>query len=109
MPGALTLVIPDGAGGTFGFRMPDHPFMQKLLQTYGKTLAQTSANLSGTPPALSVKEALSTLDGEVSLVIDGGSISPESQSSTVVYVNGEEMKIFREGAIAAEKINKLFL
>ena len=104
MPGALTLVIPDGEGGTFGFRMPDHLFMQKLLQAYGKALAQTSANLSGTPPALSVKEALATLDGEVSLVIDGGSIPPESRSSTVVYVDGEEMKIFREGAIREENI-----
>lgn len=104
MPGALTLVIPDGEGGTFGFRMPDHPFMQNLLQVYGKALAQTSANLSGTPPSLSVSEALATLDGETSLVIDGGSISLESCSSTVVYVDDEEIKILREGAIKKETL-----
>ncbi len=106
MPGALTLVIPDGEGGTFGFRMPDHPFMQKLLQAYGKALAQTSANLSGTPPALSVKEALATLDGEASLVIDGGAIPAESCSSTVVYVDGDEIKFLREGAIKKEVIEE---
>ena len=108
MPGALTLVIPDGEGGTFGFRMPDHPFMQKLLQAYGKALAQTSANLSGTPAALSVKEALASLDGEVSLVIDGGNISKESLSSTVVYVEGDELKILREGALKKDCILNLF-
>ena len=30
-PGPVTLVVPDGHGSTFGFRIPDHPFIQRLL------------------------------------------------------------------------------
>lgn len=108
MPGALTLIVPDGEGGTFGFRMPKHFFMQKVLSAYGKTLAQTSANLSGTPAALSVEEALMTLEGEPFLCIDGGKISSESLSSTVVYTDEKEIKLLREGSIKEEEIFSFF-
>ena len=81
--------------------------MQKLLQAYGKALAQTSANLSGTPPALSVRDALATLDGEPSLTVDGGSIPKGSCSSTVVYIDGDRLEFLREGAIKKEEIEKV--
>ncbi|MBO4305345.1 MAG: L-threonylcarbamoyladenylate synthase [Lentisphaeria bacterium] len=104
MPGPFTLVLPDGTGGTFGFRIPDHPLLSKILVSSGKILAQTSANLSGTPPALSPREALSALEGEVSLAVDGGRIPADSLSSTVVFVEGDFMKILREGAVPRQAI-----
>ncbi len=70
-PGPVTLVVPDGNHYTFGFRIPDHPFIYRLLTVYEKPLASTSANLSGVPAALSVDEALSTMDGTPDLAVDG--------------------------------------
>lgn len=107
-PGPVTLVIPDGHDGTYGFRIPDHPFMLALLQTYGKTLASTSANLSGEPAALSVPEALRSLDGEVDLAIDGGTIPADSFASTVIMVNTDNSwKILRQGPVTEEMLAKV--
>ena len=107
-PGPVTLVIPDGNGSTYGFRIPDHPFMLALLRAYGKTLASTSANLSGEPAALSVPEALRSLDGEVDLAIDGGTIPADSLASTVIMVNADNSwKILRQGPVTEEMLAKV--
>lgn len=99
-PGPITLVIPDGHGGTFGFRIPDHPFVLALLSSYGKAIASTSANLSGERAALSVEEGLKSLAGEVDLAIDGGTIPEGSPASTVVLVTADNnWKILRSGPI----------
>ena len=99
-PGPVTLVVPDGAGSTFGFRIPDHPFILKLLKAYGAPLASTSANRSGMPAALSVDEALRTIDGEPDVAVDGGILAPGSKASTVILVNADSSwKILREGPV----------
>lgn len=99
-PGPITIVIPDGHGGTFGFRIPDHPFILALLNAYGKAIASTSANLSGERAALSVEEGLKSLAGEVDLAIDGGSIPEGSPASTVVMVTADNnWKILRQGPV----------
>ncbi|MBO4630669.1 MAG: threonylcarbamoyl-AMP synthase, partial [Lentisphaeria bacterium] len=85
-PGPITIVVPDRNGSTFGFRLPDHPFIQQLLQAYGGPLASTSANLSGQPPARNVEYALQSIDGEPDLTVDGGTLPPDSSASTVVQV-----------------------
>lgn len=100
MPGPLTLIVPDSNGGTFGFRIPNHPFLLALLKHYGKALAQTSANLSGEPPALSVKQAISSLAGQPDFIEDGGNLPENSQPSTVVSVGSDRsVKILREGIL----------
>ncbi len=107
-PGPVTLVIPDGHGSTYGFRIPDHPFILALLRAYGKTIASTSANLSGEPAALSVPDALRSLDGEADLAIDGGTIRADSLASTVIQVNGDNSwKILRPGPITEEIISNI--
>lgn len=106
-PGPLTLVIPDGKGGTFGFRIPDHPFVLALLRAYGKALASTSANLSGTPAALSTAEALATIDGEPDLTVDGGVIPANSLASTVVQIlDDHTWKILRQGPVTEAQLQE---
>lgn len=106
-PGPITLVIPDRTGGTFGFRIPDHPFIRNLLKAYGGALASTSANLSGRPPAREVEYALQSMDGEPVLVVDGGALPPTSLASTVVQVFADSSwKILRQGPISAEQIER---
>lgn len=104
-PGPLTLIVPDKNGSTFGFRIPDHPFILELLRAFGKPLASTSANLSGNPPALSVQQGLADIDGEVALAIDGGVLPSDSKASTIILVNRDSTwKILRPGPVTEEMI-----
>ena len=95
------------SGSTFGFRIPDHPFILKLLKTYGKPLASTSANLSGVPAALSVADALKTIDGTPEVVVDAGVLPSDSKASTVILVNADSTwKILRPGPVTEEALKK---
>ncbi len=53
-PGPITIIAPRQDGGTTGFRVPDHPLDLAVLRRIGCPLAQTSANHSGHPNALTV-------------------------------------------------------
>ncbi len=98
-PGAITIIAPSKSGETVGFRVPDHPFILKLLQSCNEALASTSANLSGNPNVLSVESALKELNGTPDLAIDGGTIPQDALASTVVDATGIEAKILRQGAL----------
>ena len=107
LPGPITLVVPDASGSTFGFRIPDHPFILALLKKFGGPLASTSANRSGQPPALEVGYALKTLAEQPDVVIDGGALPQNSIASTVVLVNADNSyKILREGRITPSMIER---
>lgn len=107
-PGPVTLVIPDKFGSTFGFRIPDHPFILKLLREYGGALASTSANLSGRPAALSVADALKSIDGEPEIAVDGGALPADSRASTVILVKADSSwKILRPGPVSEESLKDL--
>ena len=105
MPGPVTLVLPDGKGSTFGFRIPDHPFILSLLKRVRIPLASTSANLSGSPAALDVPGALASLDGEPDLSVDGGAIPTGSLASTVIRVEQSgAWRILRPGPVTEEML-----
>ncbi len=108
MPGAITLIVPDKDGATFGFRIPDHPFILDLLKHYNGALASTSANLSGEPPALDLPTALRTIDGAPAGAVDGGALPPDSIPSTIIQVTAEnQIKIIRTGLISEQKIRSV--
>ncbi|OQA81109.1 MAG: Threonylcarbamoyl-AMP synthase [Lentisphaerae bacterium ADurb.Bin242] len=109
-PGPVTLVVPDKSGSTFGFRIPDHPFILKLLREYGGALASTSANLSGAPAALSMEDALKSIDGEPEIAVNGGVLSSDSRASTVVLVQADSSwRILRFGPVSEQSLKNLFL
>ena len=105
-PGAITIISARGENSSLGFRIPDHDFVLQLLNALDFPLSSTSANRSGMPNVLCVDEALSELDGEVDIVIDGGRIPEDSQASTVVDARGEKALILRQGTLI---INDKFL
>lgn len=98
-PGPITVIAPKFDGGTVGFRVPDHPFVLELLRRIGCPLAQTSANHSGRPNALTVRAALAELSDELPLAIDGGAIPPDALASTVVDATGAVPNVLRQGAL----------
>jgi protein-tyrosine phosphatase len=122
-PGPLTLVVPDRrpdperpAGliheaisyrGFVGLRCPNHAAARAVLRAAGVPVAGTSANLGGGPPAHSVPEALSQLEGLVPLAVDAGP-TPLAHASSVVRVTGDDAwEVLREGALTARRVARL--
>jgi L-threonylcarbamoyladenylate synthase len=111
-PGAITVVldaqdaIPEEAMGidsSVALRMPDSKVALLLLKEVGVPIAASSANFSGEDEPAGVDEIEGSLRDNVSLVIDGGMC--QGVPSTVVDLRGGNIKILREGAIAAVEIN----
>ena len=63
-----------------------------------KPLATTSANLSGNQPATKLEELVDEFNGKVDIIIDGG-ITDLKQSSTIIKVENNEIKVLREGTV----------
>lgn len=97
-PGALTLVLPTARGTVEGYRVPDLPLLCALLRLCGGLLRCTSVNLSGQAPALTARAAAESLGGGVDLLLDGGP-ARLGVASTVVAVEGERVRVLRQGAL----------
>jgi len=107
-PGPITVIAPgDEKYPTIGVRIPDHPFVLELLKRSNMALASTSANASGMPNVLNVADALAQLDGEVDLVVDGGTLPEDAAASTVVTVCETPCRILRQGPISESAIKNL--
>ncbi len=107
-PGPLTVIVEANDGDTIGLRIPNHPFVLRLLRELGEPLAATSANLSGTPAAITPEDAIANLDGRPALLIDGGEVTVTGGvSSTVASIVGGELQILRQGPITQEDIQKV--
>lgn len=96
-PGALTLVLSDGAK-TEGFRVPDHEWTRELAARCGGVLRVTSANLSGGEDAVEATEAMNTVGLSADIIADGGK-SQIGTPSTVILVDDGEAKILRQGTV----------
>ncbi len=116
-PGALTLVLNDPGGrfpagvrsplGGVGIRVSPNPMARALLETLNEPIVSTSANVPGSPPALSAREAMEAaeaLDPRAPFwVLDGGPLRP-SLSSTVVDFTRATPVVRRVGAIPVERL-----
>ena len=111
-PGPMTLVLPVDTtpaprmlapAGSIGFRMPDHELCLDLISRCGGIIAATSANPSGRRVARTCHEAIQYFNGQIDILIDGGTLSGSSPS-TVVSVRNELVTVLREGVISEEDI-----
>jgi L-threonylcarbamoyladenylate synthase len=112
-PGPLTLVVPkrDGAAlhplvtaglDTVALRMP-LGFAHDLIARLGRPLAAPSANSSGRVSATSAQAVQRDLGERIALIVDAGR-TPVGLESTIVKVEGDEVRLLRPGGIAAEAI-----
>ncbi|MBQ1454593.1 MAG: threonylcarbamoyl-AMP synthase [Thermoguttaceae bacterium] len=92
--------------GSTGFRVPDQPVVLKILQEAGEPVILTSANLSGSPPAVCAAEAMVGLGDAPDLILDAGT-AHFRVPSTVVSVVGPGYEVLREGVLTKEKIERL--
>lgn len=113
MPGGFTLVckkketvkdyVTNGFE-TIAIRIPDDPFVLSLLNTLGKPMLVSSANLSHHDAACSHKEVLEQLNGRIHGVVKGN--SRLSNASTIVDVSKDDIVCLREGVILFQDIKK---
>ena len=110
MPGSLTIIlnkkedvpyILTGGLDTVGVRIPNDARALSILKEVDYPLATTSANVSGDPDGIKIEDFIREFDGKVDIIIDGG-ITDLQQVSTIVQVDGDEIKLIREGTIIIE-------
>ena len=104
-PGPLTIVLETAEGWT-GYRVPDHAVAVELAKCCGRTLALTSANLSGEPDTKTAQEAAKSIEAD--LVLDSGPSADQAIPSTVVKVDGSKIECLREGCIPFADIEQIF-
>jgi len=108
-PGALTIVTeknentPDYITSnmlTVGIRVPDNEVFRQICSIIpNHVLATTSANLSHQPSAKTYEQAVENMTGLADLIIKDYGHTAKGLESTVAGVMGNELRIFRQGAI----------
>ena len=113
-PGPLTMVLPLRAGhglsplvtaglDTVAVRLPAHPVMRAVLETFGAPIAAPSANPSGRISATTLGHVLSGLGGRIDAVLDGADCAVGIESTILAPAPGGT-RLLREGGIAREDI-----
>ena len=111
-PGPLTIIfkacarIPSSVTGgtnTIGVRVSSSAVAGRLMNALSSPLTATSANPSGKAPPAAARQVVDYFNGNIDLLIDGGTL-PGSLGSTVVDVTGNEPRILREGEVPAVEI-----
>lgn len=110
-PGALSLVVRQApslawdlgdADGTVMLRMPLHPVAIDLLREVGP-MAVSSANISGSPAAVTAADARAQLGEKVEVYLAAGP-SAQQAASTIVDLTGAHPRILRVGPVSAESV-----
>lgn len=104
-PGPLTIVLETADGWT-GYRVPDHAVALGLAKRCGRTLALTSANLSGEPDCRTAQAAMAAVAAD--LVLDSGPSAERAVPSTVVKVAGNTIECLREGCLPFSEVEAVF-
>lgn len=114
-PGPLTLVLParkeiprplvNSTGGV-GVRISSQAVASELVKGLGRPLTATSANPSGKAPARTVEEAKKYFAGEINIFIDGGELISKT-GSTVAEINGDEIRIIRQGEVGRGELERV--
>lgn len=116
--GAITAVLSSrgwmplnlrGGGLSIGVRMPDHPFLQRLIKSFGGPVTGTSADRSGVGGYSKIENVLddfSRIAQQPDLVLDAGDL-PDRGPSVVVDFTKEPPRILRTGALSLQELNNL--
>jgi L-threonylcarbamoyladenylate synthase len=112
-PSKITVILPCSGKkheylhrGTkkLAFRLPKDKNIIKILKQTGPLVAP-SANISGQPPATTIKEAKKYFNDLVDFYMDGGKIVGEP--STIIEIDKKgRVKLVREGATKIKMLHK---
>ncbi|XP_027347318.1 yrdC domain-containing protein, mitochondrial isoform X2 [Abrus precatorius] len=115
LPGPVTVILKRGESSvlerslnpgfdSIGVRVPDCDFIRIIARGSGTALALTSANLSGQPSSVSIKD-FENLWEHCAFVYDGGLLPSSRAGSTVVDLTiPHKYKILRPGSAKEETV-----
>ncbi len=103
-PGPLMLIIKNKLNEEIGVRIPNHHFVQSLINRIGKPLLATSANLSGNEPQESYDQEFKDLIYEPDFAVTCKLNA--HQPSTIIRFHENRLELIREGAIKFDSILK---
>lgn len=115
-PGPLTLVLPrqmvvpdivTSGLDTVAVRMSAHPVFRAVIEHYGHPLAAPSANRFGHISPTAAGHVRSELGGRIPLIVDGGP-TQHGVESTIVKVDGGELRLLRAGPVTPEDLGGVF-
>ncbi len=115
-PGPISMVLPksknanlpdiiNGGMDTLSVRIPNHKIALSILRNANCPIVATSANISGSPDALSASEVKSYFGDTIDLIVNGNGCS--GKASTVIDLCDEQPKILRQGEITIDDILKI--
>jgi len=114
-PGPLTMVMPralnvhdvvTGGQDTVAIRVPSHPMAQQLLTAFGGGIAAPSANRYGRLSPTRAEHVRDELGDAVKIILDGGECQIGLES-TIVALEGPNVRLLRPGAVTAGQIRAL--
>lgn len=114
LPGPITVIsmskgelVPPvvSVQGSVGVRIPDYPFMLKLIAQYGKPITATSANMSYKSAPYNIDQLLKDLPQKskdlVDFILDAGTL-PQNPPSTVLDTTMNQLSVLRQGKMEFE-------
>lgn len=114
LPGPITVVSQSigtleppvvSKQGTTGIRIPDYKFTLKLIETFGRPITATSANVSYKPHPYSIDQLIKDLpkksESLIDLYIDDGDL-PKNVPSTILDTTMNTLTVLREGKMKFE-------
>ena len=104
MPAFKSLALADS--GKIAIRLPGHPVTLRLIEELGRPMVGTSANLHGSPAALTAAEVKKQLGDVVDFIVAGGPC-PGGRESTIVDITVHPPVILRKGAIPEKELTDL--
>ncbi|HZO20913.1 MAG TPA: L-threonylcarbamoyladenylate synthase [Steroidobacteraceae bacterium] len=111
-PGPLTMVMPrafnvhdvvTGGQDTIAIRIPSHPMAQQLLTAFGGGIAAPSANRFGRLSPTRPEHVRDELGDAVKVILDGGECQIGLES-TIVAIEGTNVRLLRPGAVTAGQL-----
>lgn len=104
-PGKITAILKKRKGKkiygveeeTIGLRVPNYELINNLLKKINCPLSGTSANISGKPASIKIKEIINQFKNQKrqpDLIIDAGNL-PKSRPSKVIDLSGKKIRILR--------------
>lgn len=113
MPGEITIIFPAKEGlfpwltlnkKTVGIRIAALQEVPNLIARVGKPMLVTSANISNHNPLFDDTSVYNQFNGKIRGIVRG--ICTSKVPSTIVLIDGEKLKLIRQGGIPFETIYK---
>lgn len=111
-PGPLTVLLPtngqlpsvaNNGQPLMAFRIPAHGVARQLLRLLDFPLVAPSANIYTTVSPTTAAHVLKNFSGTIPMILDGGECNVGIES-TVVAASGDQIIMYREGAITKDDI-----